>query len=241
MITAIWIAIALATLVMPLAIFRHWYQFSKSVYKKETGNRYLPTITDKGLNGEYQTSNVLQKTKGYHKTILNCYLPNGKGKMTEIDLVFLHQTGVYVLESKNYSGWIFGREEDKNWTQTFPNGKKQSFYNPIKQNRTHVNALRNFLNTPQPEHFKSLIIFSERCELKKITVESNGVHVIKRNSLSSLMKTLLKKRAVIFTKEEIDHMYDALKLYSQVGDEVKQDHIDRLKRDEEVRRGEHGR
>ncbi|NLK22184.1 MAG: NERD domain-containing protein [Epulopiscium sp.] len=24
---------------------------------------------------------------------------------------------MYVFESKNYSGWIFGNEKDKNWTQ----------------------------------------------------------------------------------------------------------------------------
>jgi hypothetical protein len=123
---------------MLIALWWDRAKYNKSIYKTETGNRYRKVRFDKGLNGEYETAKSLEKVKGYHKTILNCYLPNGQDKMTEIDLIFIHETGIYVLESKNYSGWIFGKEEDKHWTQTFTNGKKVSFYNPVIQNKTHI-------------------------------------------------------------------------------------------------------
>jgi hypothetical protein len=48
----------------------------------------------------------------------NLYIPKKDGSTTEIDLIMLSQTGVYVFESKNYSGWIFGDEKSKNWMQT---------------------------------------------------------------------------------------------------------------------------
>lgn len=214
----------------PMVIRLIWdrRKYMKSRYREETKKPYRMVRFDKGLNGEYETSKKLEKTKGYHKTIHNCYLQNGKDKLTEVDVIFIHETGIYVVESKNYSGWIFGREEDRNWTQTFPNGKKQSFYNPIKQNKTHIKALRNTLSNVNPSHFQSLIIFSERCELKNITADSEDVHVIKRTALPSLLKKLIKTRDNVLSQQEIDDVYQLLKPYSEVDEQVKQQHIERI-------------
>lgn len=68
---------------------------------------------------------------------INCYIPNRSGDKIEIDMIMLCQKGIYVIENKNYSGWIFGDEKSKNWCETLK-GKKYFFYNPIKQNRTTV-------------------------------------------------------------------------------------------------------
>ena len=67
--------------------------------------------------------NSLEGTKRY---LFNLYLPKDDGGTTEIDVVFLHDSGMYVFESKNYSGWIFGTETQKNWTQTLPMGPGKS-------------------------------------------------------------------------------------------------------------------
>ena len=45
-----------------------------------------------------------------------------------------------------------------------PGGRKERFYNPVMQNRTHVRALAAHLGLPGAA-FKSYIVFSERCEL----------------------------------------------------------------------------
>ena len=64
-------------------------------------------------------------------------------------MVFLHESGLYVIESKNYSGWIFGNEEQDHWTQClrgkFHTTQKHSFYNPLLQNETHICALMELL------------------------------------------------------------------------------------------------
>lgn len=115
---------------------------SVSTYKEETGKGIFSAVSNKGSYGEFLSYKKLSTLPGYHKVLFNIYLPNGKGQTTEIDVIFLHETGVYVIESKNYSGWIFGNEKDMNWMQTFPNGKKYPFYNPIKQNAGHIRALQ---------------------------------------------------------------------------------------------------
>ena len=92
--------------------------------------------------GEFAV-NVLLKysAAGKLKTIRNIYVPLNDGKTSEIDIVVVHNTGLYAVECKNYSGWIFGSADNRYWTQTFANGKKYQFYNPVLQNKYHIKAL----------------------------------------------------------------------------------------------------
>ncbi|WP_180953856.1 nuclease-related domain-containing protein [Bacillus sp. M6-12] len=209
---------------------------------KRTGNSYFKVIGDKGLYGEYLTVKELDKIPGNHKTIVNAYIPNGKGGTTEIDVLFIHETGIYVIESKNYSGWIFGHESDKNWTQTFPNGHKEYFYNPIKQNEGHMKALKNLLTFVPNRYFTSFIVFSERCELKNITVNTPDIFVLKRYDLVKVMKKQISKSNKLLTTEEIETIYSIIKPYTEVNEEIKQLHIKNIERNkngEEPLRVEH--
>lgn len=190
----------------------------------------MKVMKDTGLRGEYYTAKKLDKLPGYHKMLVNAYIPKAKGGTSEIDVLFIHETGIYVLESKNYSGWIFGNESDKNWTQSFPNRKKQSFYNPIKQNEGHMKALNSLLNHVPDNQFKSMIVFSERCELKKITIQSPTIFVFKRNNLERILKKEIKKSTAVFTKEQVNELYQSLKPYCNVSDSIKQTHIESIQK-----------
>ena len=65
-----------------------------------------------------QIYNVLEQLEGQKAIISNCYLPLKDSGTTEVDLILIHESGIYVIESKNYSGWIFGSENHKYWTQS---------------------------------------------------------------------------------------------------------------------------
>lgn len=82
-----------------------------------------------GQFGEYLIDYALQSNgiEGERVVLTNLYLPM-KGKTTEIDLLMLHEKGIFVIESKYYSGWIFGSEDQLKWTQCFRNGRKEHFY-----------------------------------------------------------------------------------------------------------------
>ncbi len=109
--------IAIVILIVILKI----HNFNKTTYHKSTHNSYFGTIHDIGKNGEYQIFKQLQflEKKGC-KFLFNIYLPKDNGETTEIDVMLLAPKGIIVFESKNYSGWIFGNEKYKNWTQTLP-------------------------------------------------------------------------------------------------------------------------
>lgn len=158
------------------------------------------------------------------------YVPKEKGGTTEIDVVMIHEKGIYVIESKNYSGWIYGDEKNKNWTQTFKSGRKEKFNNPIWQNQTHIRHLMKLLNIENSNMFKSIIVFSERCEIKKVQVNSIDVKVINRYRLLRTLNALISESKVTLSVNEINKIYGKLKNYTNVSDAVKKQHIDEVLR-----------
>ncbi len=147
-------------------------------------------------------------------------------EITEIDLVYIDRTGIYVVESKNYSGWIFGKEEQFKWTQTLPNKQKFTFYNPVKQNDTHIKALQQALQL-ESHFFQSVIVFSERCTLKSVSIKRQNVNVIKRNDLSAYIAKH-SKRSYLLSYNEIEEIYLQLLLHCSVADQIKQKHIETI-------------
>ena len=204
-------------------------KFKKSAYSKVSGNTFWKTFNDKGNYGEFLTFAMLEKLQGDHKLLTNIYLPKKDGTTTEIDLLMIDKTGLYVFESKNYSGWIFGDEKSKMWTQSLKGGKKTKFYNPISQNKGHINALNQFLNNTYKEHVYSYIVFGERCELKKVTLTSNDVNVINRYGLLKSVKDAQQKIQAVLETENINEIYDKLKKCTLVDEATKQKHIADIK------------
>lgn len=207
-----------------------YIRYQKSSYKSASGNSFLKTILDKGNYGEFLTFVYLEKLEGNHKIMTNLYIPKSDGTTTEIDLIMISQTGIYVFESKNYSGWIFGNEKDKNWTQVLKNKQKNRFFNPIWQNSGHINALKKVVEIEDSYFYKSYIIFSERCELKKITVTSSNIKVIKRNALIKTIKADIATSEEHLTAEEVEQLYLKLKKYICVDEAVKKAHVDNIKK-----------
>lgn len=206
-----------------------YMKYRGSNYKIASGNSFFKTVFDKGNHGEFLTFSYLEKLGGHHKLMTNLYVPKQDGATTEVDLIMLSETGIYVFESKNYSGWIFGVEKNKNWTQTLQNKQKNRFFNPIWQNKGHISALKSTVEIDKEDFYKSYIVFSERCTLKKINITSSNVKVIKRNALIKNIKKDMAESTKVMTLEEVDKLYSKLRKYTCVDEVVKKEHIDNIK------------
>lgn len=183
-----------------------------------------------GQFGEYLIDYALQSNgiEGERVVLTNLYLPM-KDKTTEIDLLMLHEKGIFVIESKYYSGWIFGSEDQLKWTQCFRNGHKEHFYNPVKQNRTHIWALAEYLSMPE-EAFSSYVVFSERCTLKKVPQYFDGdITVCRRHAMLRLMRKRIKDAPVVYSHADIERLARLLRPLTEVTKEEKQQHIEDLK------------
>ena len=206
-------------------------RYKESTYYKDTKLPYFAMRYDVGRLGEYLTYKYLRKYEEEGaKFLFNCYLDKDNGETTEVDVIMIHKSGIFVFESKNYSGWIFGEEKNKNWTQTLPQGKKshkEHFLNPILQNKLHIKWLKIKLNNENlPIH--SIIVFSERCTLKKINVISPEIHVIKRNNIASIINQISVTYGEKITQIEINSMYDELYPHTQVGQEIRDKHVQNI-------------
>ncbi len=192
-------------------------------------------LTDdfKGRYGEKLTEKELKKVSFFGckgEILRNVYIPKDNGETSEIDVLFICQKGIFVFESKNYSGWIFGNEKDQYWTTCLAGGQKNRFYNPIKQNRTHLKWLNNYLNAEKLEvPLFSIIVFSERCKLKKVITYSEGIVVIKRDKIYKNVKRLWDASADVLSDEQVELIYEKLKLYTNVDEAVKAAHVQNIK------------
>lgn len=188
----------------------------------------------KGSQGERESFKILARLPYEQRILTNLYLPKKDGSTTEIDLVMINETGIYVVESKNYSGWIFGDDREKYWTQTMPNGKKQKFYNPVWQNESHIKALQELLRMKDIEVFRSYIVFSIRCTIKAMTISRSHVVVMNRDSLYKTALEEGRHRKTIFSAERVEELFQLLKPYTVVTEEERQRHIRQFSRKTEA-------
>ncbi len=209
--------------------------------------RSLLNYKNIGQFGEYSTEFALtnHNLEGNLFVLKNLYLPTMSGT-TEIDLLMLHEKGIFVFESKNYSGWIFGEANQRYWTQSLENGTKNQFYNPILQNASHIRAVAKFLDKPVYA-FTSFIVFSERCTLKKIPEDTGETVIVRRPDMLKQLRIQLNVRSPIYSFEELQQMADKLRSCTGKSEEEKRRHVDNLKTkcpicgsDLVLRRGKYG-
>ncbi len=137
----------------------------------------------KGVIGEKTISLILSQLDKSKFKVLNNILLKSNGHTSQIDHVVISDYGVFVLETKNYKGWIFGNENSEYWTQVIYNNKVR-FYNPIKQNLGHISALKKCLLEFPNIEYKSIIVFTVNADIKTTT----NTDVIYSNQLISRIK-----------------------------------------------------
>lgn len=125
----------------------------------------LAVTSDKGEEGEIVKGIQAGFRQGsLYKVYENVTLPTPDGT-TQIDLLILSRYGIFVVEVKNYSGWIFGNEKQPKWTQVHFNKKKYPFQNPLRQNFKHTEAVRKCLEIDGSSVF-SVVNFTVDAEFK---------------------------------------------------------------------------
>jgi hypothetical protein len=84
---------------------------------------------------------------------------------TQIDHILISTKGIFVIETKNYSGWIFGDDKSKQWMQVIHRVKSR-FQNPVHQNYRHVKAIEQLFDFLPTEQIHSIVVFTGSGEFK---------------------------------------------------------------------------
>jgi hypothetical protein len=200
--------------------------YNKSDYKKISGVSHKEIVNNKGFIGEYNLFNELNKIDT--PILTNVYIPKSDGKTTEIDIVLLHGTGIYVFENKNYSGTVYGEENDKQWTQHIRR-RNYKFMNPIIQNKYHIKHLKEYLGIEDDNVFKSIIVFSDECNISKINIFNENRVIIKSSDAMINIFRMLRNGEMVITGEQKRDIYSKLEKCTKVSEDIKINHIKYLK------------
>lgn len=141
-----------------------WLLLAAAVAVKVLG-MLMKTARFKGWRGEKIVGGRLRKGLGEGYIVLDdIYLPTSEGRTTQIDHVVISQFGIFAVETKMWTGWIFGDRDSPKWTQCV-HRKKNSFQNPIRQNYRHICELARNLGIGQ-EYFRGVVAITGDCEFK---------------------------------------------------------------------------
>ncbi len=148
----------------------------------------------KGFLGEFLVKLLLHSKLSDTSHILHdVTLPAGEGT-TQIDHIVVSPNGVFVIETKNFKGWIFGGEKQRTWVQKIYKNNYR-FQNPIHQNYKHIRVLADLLSLPVDD-FLSVVVFVGGGTFKT----RMPTNVLK---LGGLVKYIQTHKSRAFSKEEM--------------------------------------
>lgn len=180
---------------------------------------FAPQI--KGYFGEKAVSTFLSTLDSTQYLIINDLLIQAGSKTAQIDHVVVSNYGIFVIETKNYKGWILGNEYDDYWTQVIYK-RRERLYNPIKQNSGHIRALADVLKEFPNLKFISIVAFTTKSDLKVKTT----IDVVYTTQIAFT----IKKYTEICLSDEIKTQIHSKLVNSNIkGREAKRNHIESIK------------
>ena len=159
----------------------------------------------KGWVGELKTKlsdKIFLDSKVY--TTINHLIIKDESGSTEIDHIIVSKFGIFVIETKDYSGRIYGDEKSKYWTQNIY-GNKTRFQNPLLQNYRHTMILFKYLAI-EHEKIKPVVVFWGNCEFK-----TRMPAKVIRGGIEGCTDYILSFSKVVFTDEEVINICETLK------------------------------
>jgi restriction system protein len=156
----------------------------------------------KGLFGELlvRLSAKFLLDEAEYRPIHNVTLPTPDGT-TQIDHIFVSRYGVFVVETKNLTGWISGDEQQAMWTQKIYRNTYK-FQNPLHQNFKHVKALEAALNIPA-EIFHSVVVFTGISTFKT-PMPPNVTHA------GGYVRYMKSKKQIVLSQPEIESIVQTI-------------------------------
>lgn len=179
--------------------------YFKTEYDAKQLAKYSSEEAKKGAEFELEVVEEIKKLYPTAKVLHNLILPKKKGGTTEVDVLVLTNKGFFVLECKNYNGFVVGKPNSKKWTIFYHKKYKKTFYSPIVQNRNHVFALRDMF---PKYYFTNMVIFSDNSKLVKEIFKAKEVKTFR--GFVWFLKNALERKKVVYTEAEVEAVYNFL-------------------------------
>jgi hypothetical protein len=147
--------------------------------------------------------------RGSWHLLNNITLPLASGSTTQIDHILISRFGIFVIETKHYSGWIFGETGSREWTQVVYS-QKNKFQNPLVQNNHHIKVVQDNLDFLDSWQVQGMVVFTGKAEFK--TIKPSGVYSLQTmiDNLRSRDVEVLSENRMQFCIGRLEHLRLAL-------------------------------
>lgn len=185
---------------------------------------FMPKLL--GHRGESIVRSKLGELDITKYAVLNdLFILNTKSKSgtSQIDHVVVSPYGVFIIETKNYSGQIRGKETDAQWTQVNYR-RKDRLANPLRQNYGHVQALKELLGESLSVKMVPIVAFTGSSELMvDVKPETHLVYT------KHLVKTIQQYNQVVLSAEQAKQIVETLRTAHIADREQRKTHTKNIK------------
>jgi hypothetical protein len=222
-----------------MLLFLNFFKKQKTEAPPVKANTSAPkqVAVRKGEIGEYKIDIQLDQLPKDCRYLSDLLIKNPRAKSgySQIDHVVLTPYGIFVIETKNYQGTIYGGKDRKTWSV---NGKFKMM-NPFVQNYGHIKALTSLINRKYEESFISIVSFTKRSTFKvdldfrKIASNELIVYDIELSEFIHRKVSVLKiqQSEPLLSEREISMIYD-IYLNADIKDPaIRREHEEALKTD----------
>jgi hypothetical protein len=202
----------------------------------------LPVV--KGRIGEKRVDKQLKKCAiNYGGVEMTDLMFEDDRSTSQIDNLLLTQKALYVVEVKNYNGHIYGNQLNNNWTMTVKHvntkrsksGKKyrkthiskHTFYNPLRQNKTHINKIKKIIPSDIP--IVNIVVFGNKAVLKDVS-HNKDVYVVNTKRLTKLIAQLENEFRVSYNLINQVEIIDTFYSFNITDKKERKAHVKRLKK-----------
>lgn len=159
--------------------------------------------------------------------------PNSITGFSQIDHIIISPYAIFVIETKNYTGTIYGSRDKDKW---LINGKIP-MVNPFNQNFGHIKAVQSLLSNANVSNIVSMVSFSRRCifkvdlNLRKIQSNELIVYDTELSDFITRKQNVLRLlfNAPVYKEEKIQQIYDILTRNNITDKEIREQHIKNIK------------
>lgn len=176
----------------------------------------------KGILGEKSVQRMILKLDKEKYRAFNDIMIQTDNKTTQIDHIVISNYGIFVIETKNYKGWIIGSEYDSYWTQVIYK-RKEKLYNPIKQNYGHIQAPKKHLSEYGDIPYYSIISFTRNAELKVTATHTDVIYI------DMLVDTIKKQDKQVISDNQKDDICNNLTKLNIKDRKARKQHISDIK------------
>ncbi|MBO2526297.1 MAG: DNA-binding protein [Bacteroidetes bacterium] len=176
-------------------------------------------IMGKGAYAEDRVARRLARLPKEYHVFNDVYIRSNK-RSVQIDHIVISRYGVFVIETKNYKGWVYGSANAEHWTQNIY-GHKYQLYNPTRQNSSHVGALCNLFRITRDKTIP-LIVFAGSATVHC----STDCYVV---YLSQLRQIIDQNKNIQFTDEQVMQMVEKLSAALVTDKNSKREHVRKVR------------